>query len=122
MNPIMIADPDFATRKALALLLTRKLGVQEVNEAGDMETLVRLLADSPPALLLLDWKLYGAPALETCQLLRKAYPNLKIVLLSTDEEDLSTAQKAKAGFIHKGDSPEKLIATLKPFMESETIS
>lgn len=109
-------------RKALALLLTHRLGIQEVSEAGDMETLVRLMADSPPALLLLDWRLYGAPALATCRLLRKAYPTLRIVLLSTDEEDLSTAQKAMAGFVHKGDSPEKLIATLKPLLENETLS
>lgn len=113
MIRILIADPDSATRKALALLLKRKLGTYDIVEVQDVEALIRALADSSPDLLLLDWKLYGSPAPETCHLLQRAYPHLSIVLLSVNADDAQAAKEAGAQFIHKGASPDELIATLK---------
>lgn len=120
MNRILIADPDSATRKALILLLQRKLETHCVFEVKDVEALIRTLADIPPDVLLLDWRLYGSPAPETCRLLRKAYPHLKIVLLSVDAEDATAAKEAGAGFIYKGASPDELIATLTPLLRKES--
>ena len=118
MIRILIADPDSATRKALILLLQRKLGTNSIIEVKDVETLIRTLADTPPDLLLLDWQLYGSPAPETCRLLRRAYPHLNIVLLSVDADDSTAAKEAGAGFIHKGASPDELIATLTPLLRN----
>lgn len=119
MNHIIIADRDSATRKALTLLLQRKLGTHDILEVDSVEALIRTLADTPPDLLLLDWKLYGSPAPETCRLLQRAYPQLKIVLLSIDSEDAAAAKEAGATFIHKGASPEELITTLTPLLRKE---
>ncbi len=122
MIHILIADPDSATRKALTLLLQRKLGTNGIVEVEDVETLIRTLADASPDLLLLDWRLYGSPAPETCLLLRKAYPHLKIVLLSVDANDAAAAKEAGAGFVHKGASPDELIATLAPLLRNDNMS
>jgi DNA-binding NarL/FixJ family response regulator len=119
MIRILIADPDSPTRKALTLLLRHKLSSECVQEAGDLETLIRTLADTPPDLLILDWQLYGSPAPETCRLLQKAYPQLKIVLLSVNAGDEVAAKKAGADFIHKGASPDEWIATLTPLLRKE---
>lgn len=119
MIRILIADPDAATRKALILLLDRKLGSGCIAEVDDVETLIRTLADTPPDLLLLDWRLYGSPAPETCRLLRKAYPHLRIVLLSVDASDAAAAREAGADFIYKGASPDELIATLTPLLRKD---
>lgn len=116
MIRILIADPDSATRKALALLLQHKLGTYGIVEVGDVEALIRAMADTTPDLLLLDWRLYGSPAPETCRLLQKAYPHLKIVLLSVDANDELAAKEAGADFVHKGASPDELIAVLKPLL------
>jgi DNA-binding NarL/FixJ family response regulator len=119
MFRILIADPDPATRKALILLLRRKLGIDGIVEIHDVEALISTLADTPPDLLLLDWRLYGSPATGTCRLFRKAYPHLKIVLLSVDADDAAAAKAAGAAFIHKGASPDALIATLVPLLRKE---
>lgn len=119
MFNIFIADPEAVTRKALILLLRCKLGIDSIVEIEDVETLIRTLADTSPDLLLLDWKLYGSPAAETCRLLRKAYPELKIVLLSVDSGDAAAAAEAGAVFIYKGASPDELIATLTPLLRIE---
>jgi DNA-binding NarL/FixJ family response regulator len=122
MNHILVADPDAATRKALALLLRRKLGTEKIVEVDSVETLIRALADTPPDLVLLDWRLYGSPAPETCRLLQRAYPCLQIVLLSVDADDSTAAKEAGAAFIHKGASPDELIATLTPLLRRESRS
>ena len=122
MIRILVADPDSATRKALALLLRRKLGREEIVEVESVESLIRALADTPPNLLLLDWRLYGSPAPETCRLLQRAYPCLKIVLLSVDANDAIAAREAGAEFIYKGASPDELIATLTHLLRNENES
>lgn len=120
MLHILIADRDPAARNALALLLQRRLGTNGIVQVGDVESLIRALADTPPDLLLLDWRLYGSPAPETCRLLQKAYPCLKIVLLSVDANDAGAAKEAGAAFIHKGASPDELIATLSPLLRRDS--
>ena len=119
MKSILIADPNPASRGALILLLTRKLGISNFCEAGDVDTLIRLLADDPPDILLLDWRMYGAPAPETCRLLRKAYPRMKTVLLSVDADDSLSAQESGAVFIHKGASPDDVVAALESMLKEE---
>jgi len=116
MIRIIIADSDPATRKAITLLLQRKLGTNGLIEVGDVETLISTLAGESPDLLLLDWRLYGSPAPDTCRLLQKAYPHLIIILLSVNTEDEASAKEAGAGFIHKGASPDEMIATLTPLL------
>jgi two-component system nitrate/nitrite response regulator NarL len=119
MIRILIADPDSATRKALTLLLRRKLSTKDIIEVQDVETLIHILADTPPDLLLLDWRLYGSPAPDTCRLLQKAYPHLKVIILSLDVNDEAAAKDAGAGFVYKGASPDELIATLTPLLRKE---
>lgn len=115
MIHILVADPDSTTRKALTSLLQHKLKADRIMEAGDIESLIHILVNTPPDLLVLDWKLQGAPMPETYKLLQKAYPLLKTILLSVDANDAPTANQAGAIFIHKGASPDELLAILKPF-------
>ena len=116
MTRILIADSDAAFRKALSLLLNRRFGMMEVEEAADVESLIRDLSECPYDLLLLDWRILGAPAPETCRLLLKAFPELKIVLLSVNAEDIHAAHQAGAGFIHKGASPNNLLSVITPLI------
>lgn len=119
MFNIFIADPDAVTRKALILLLRCKLGIDNIVEIEDVVTFIRTLAVTPPDLLILDWGFHGLPAAETCRLLRKAYPQLRVVLLSLDSGDALAAGEAGAVFIYKGASPDELIATLTPLLRIE---
>ena len=112
MIRILIADPDSAARRALTRLLQRRLPENHIVEVRDVETLITRLAGESPDLLLLDWQLYGSPAPDTCRLLQRAYPQLKIVLLSVKAEDAALAHAAGADFIYKGASPDELLATL----------
>jgi DNA-binding NarL/FixJ family response regulator len=116
MTRILIADPDPSFRKALALLISHRLGIEEIVQAGDSNALICTLSENPPDILILDWRLYGTPVLETCLLLQKAYPQLKIVLLSTDAQDYQAAHSVGATFIRKGVKPEEVLSVLEQAM------
>jgi DNA-binding NarL/FixJ family response regulator len=112
MISILIADPDGAARRGLALLLKHRFGIEAVREAANMEALICALSEHPADVLLLNWRLNGVPALETCALLRRAYPDIKICLLSSDASDAEVATRARVAFVHKGAPPEELIAAV----------
>jgi len=118
MTRILIADPNINSRKALILLLGKRFAISSIVEAADTETLIRRLAETDLDILLLDWKLYGSPAPETCSLILKAYPHLKIVLLSVDADDHQSALDAGAMFVHKGASPDQVLALLETLVKS----
>jgi two-component system, NarL family, invasion response regulator UvrY len=113
MKRLLIADPDQAFRKALALLIARRLDIQSIDEAGDTGALIQKMADACPDVLLLNWSIHGVPGPETCVLLRNTYPNLEVILLSLNPEDAAAAQAAGAGFICKSASPEETLTVLK---------
>jgi DNA-binding NarL/FixJ family response regulator len=119
---ILIADPDPSSRKAFGVLLKRRLKVCEILEADDMEALIQILVDSTPDLLLLDWAVYCSPAPETSLLLRKAYPEMKIILFSVNPDDATKARAVGAEFVHKGGSPDHLLSVLEAFFPAEATS
>jgi two-component system, NarL family, nitrate/nitrite response regulator NarL len=121
MIRILVADADPAARRALSLLLRRKMGINDLFEVGDVEALIRALVDTPPEVLLLDWKLYGTPPLETCRLLQKAFPHLKIVLLSLDAGDELIARSTGVDFMHKAAAPEPILAKLTSILYQDSL-
>ena len=121
MKRILIADPDPAFRKALALLISRKLDIHEIDEVSDTGTLIQKLSDTLPDLLFLSWSIHGLPGPETCILLRNTYPALKLVLLSLNPEDAAAAYAVGAGFICKSTSPAETVKVLKSLLAEEKI-
>jgi hypothetical protein len=66
--------------------------------------------------LLIDNKLLDLNYPVACLLLQKAFPNLKIVLLSLDENARYTAASTGIGFIHKGDNIDETISVLQSIL------
>jgi hypothetical protein len=54
---------------------------------------------------------------ETCQLLQKAYPILKIILLCVGADDRQAWQDSGATFIHKVAPPAEVLAVLEPLLK-----
>jgi len=117
MKTILIADPDPFVQKALTLLLQCRFGAEDICQSGDMLSFAINMADCAPKLLIFEPTLYNLTALEACLLLRQTYPTLELVLLSANSDDSVVAQAVGASFICKGESPEKLIATLEPLLD-----
>src|SRR5512146_1754971 len=112
MTKILIADADPVFRKALALLIIRRLNIIHIDEAADTGTLLQKLADNHPDLLLLNWSIHGVGGPSVSVLARNTYPELKVVLMSPNPEDEAEALSAGGTFLCKGASPEDTLKVL----------
>jgi DNA-binding NarL/FixJ family response regulator len=112
MTRILIADPEITTRKALALLLTHRMGVNDICEAEDADSLSHRLDDFRPDTLLLCDTLPGLSIPAGLYRLREMYPGVTIALLSVDEAALQKARACNMEFIHKGASPDRTLEQL----------
>jgi DNA-binding NarL/FixJ family response regulator len=112
MTHILIAEPNSATGKALSLFLQRKISSVITTEVRDVESLIRSVADTPPDILILNWNFHGSPTSELSHLLRKAYPALKIILMSPDADHRIAANALGIDFVHMGARPDELLAIL----------
>jgi DNA-binding NarL/FixJ family response regulator len=109
---VLVADHQLKVRFALRTLLSRRLGLQVVGEAGTAEQLLAQVEMACPDLVLLHWRLCErAPGLLPA--LRQACPELRVIVLSVRLEARSEALAAGAdAFVCKMDPPDKLLAAI----------
>jgi DNA-binding NarL/FixJ family response regulator len=117
MTRVLIADPNPTSRRALALLLTHKLGVDVICNADHTDALIPQILDCQPDLILLADDLPGLDFPQTCLQLREKFPTLSIVLLSVDETIQKRAANCKIPFIHKAASLDETLFRLKWVIE-----
>jgi two-component system response regulator DesR len=114
---VLLADGKSALRSAMRLLLEQEADVNIVAEVADAETLLAVMADIEPDLVLLDWELPGLQsgnmAASVFSALSACCPNVRIIVLSGRPEAGRPALAAGAyGFVSKADPPERLLAAL----------
>lgn len=111
---ILLADDESRVRSALRLLLEQELGEQVVGEAVDGASLVEIVHQTRPDLLLLDWEL---PRLveTTVAVLRAILPSLKIIVLSGRPEKIPPPALTASvdAFLSKSDPPDRLLKVLR---------
>ncbi len=122
---ILLADGRPGLLSAVRLLLEQDSQSWEITgEAANVQELDRLLLQTQPDLLLVDWELPGFP-LKPLPITRhpmqfqifrlhEEYPALHIVIMSgKPEARLEALQYGASGFISKGDPPEVVLETLQ---------
>jgi DNA-binding NarL/FixJ family response regulator len=108
---ILLADDHELVRKGIRALLERLSGVEVTSEASNGHELVRLVEESEPHIVLTDIAMPSLNGLEVTRHLAKAFPNVRVVILSmySDEEHLHMALRAgAAGYLVKGAAREEL--------------
>ena len=111
---VFLADDETKVRSALRLLLEQALGLVVAAEAAESCGLLARVVAAQPDLLLVDWELPGLRPGEFLAALRGRCGRLKMIALSGDSCSRQAALDAGVdGFACKGDSPERLLATLR---------
>ena len=80
MSQIILVDDDEAVRVIVRLALVR-FG-HEVREAVDGREAMKLCAVSPPDLIVTDLIMPGQEGIETIGLVRRRFPNVRIIAMS----------------------------------------
>ncbi len=117
---VLIADNLPTVRHALRLLLEQTEGVHIVGEAGNIHGLLAQVETSAPDLVLLGANLPGLLIADVLPALRRANPEIRIIVLSTQPEASSAALAAGAdAFLSKTETPERLLEAIRRVMQSK---
>lgn len=101
---IILADDHELVRSGIRALLEQLSGVEVTGEARNGYELVRLVEKSEPDIVLTDIEMPSLNGLEVTRHLAKAFPKVRVVMLSmyADEEHLYMARRAgAAGYLVK---------------------
>ena len=108
---IVIADDHKLVRQALKSLLEEQPKFKVIAEASHGAELLVLLETSRPDIVLLDIEMPVMNGLETMRVIRKRYPNLKVIMLSMHNEVTYMSEYITMGakaYVPKGSDEETL--------------
>lgn len=128
---ILIIDDHDLYRSGLRAAIIANMPNAGIFEAGSIDDAMRGITDKIDAIVL-DNRLPGLNGVEGITLLRKKWPLVPVLMLSSqsDPEIVDLAfERGAAGFISKADAADKIVASIKhilrgkftaPLPESET--
>jgi DNA-binding NarL/FixJ family response regulator len=117
---VLIADDHPLTREGVKLALENSAGIEIVGEASNGAEVLPLIARTDPDLVLLDIRMPLMDGLTCLELIRRRYPNVRVVIFSqlAEPEVIQTALKRGAvGFIVKSIDAEGLGSAIKQAYE-----
>jgi len=120
---VLIVDDQALVRQGLATLLALEEDLDIVGEAGDGEEAISQVGFLQPDVVLMDMRMPKKTGVEATQEIHKRYPNIKVLVLTTyDEDDLIVgALKAGAcGYLLKDSPSEKLATAIRAVKEGYT--
>jgi DNA-binding NarL/FixJ family response regulator len=94
---VLIADDQAAVREGLALLLETMPGVTVVGQAADGLEAVALVDGLGPDVVLMDLNMPRCDGIEATARILAAHPEVRVVVLTTYEDDVSIVRALQAG-------------------------
>ncbi|NUP49454.1 MAG: response regulator transcription factor, partial [Catenulispora sp.] len=94
---VLIADDQAAVREGLALLLDTMSGVTVVGQAADGLQAAELAAELTPDVVLMDLNMPRADGIEATSRVLTENPDIRVVVLTTYEDDTSIVGALRAG-------------------------
>ena len=118
---VLIADGRARVRFGLRTLLDKQSDVEVVGEVAEAAKLVDEVRACCADLVLVDWGLPGLENASAIKLLREAYPEIGLIVLSGQPEVRQAALKAGAdAFVNKTESPVYLLSVIENCCNRDT--
>lgn len=116
MTRILIADDHTLVREGLRQLLAEAFPNAELGEVGTTEETLAQLRSNPWNVLLLDIFMPGRSGLEVLEEVRRHWPRLAVLVLSSAPEEQLAVRVLKlgaAGYLNKRVAAEQLVQAVK---------
>ena len=124
MVRILIADDHLVVREGLQLILSSQPDFNLVGDAADGAAAVRLAGELQPDVILMDLRMPGMDGLEAIGHIRRQWPDIAIVILTTYNEDdlmLRGLQAGARSFLLKDTDRQTLFHTIRAAAQGETL-
>lgn len=118
---ILLIDDHPMFRAGLSMVLCRAMPDAEVSQAASVDEALNATPDTVH-LVLLDIKLNGSSGLEGIGLVKRRWPAVPILMLSSHDEPETTRLALGRGataFMSKAEAPEKIIDTIAQLLRGE---
>lgn len=120
---VLIVDDQLLVRQGLATLLALEEDLEVVGQAGDGEEAISQVGFLQPDVVLMDMRMPKKTGVEATQEIQKRYPAVKVLVLTTyDEDDLivGALKAGAAGYLLKDSPSEKLATAIRAVKEGYT--
>jgi len=121
---VFLVDDHPIVRQGVRSVLANHPDIEIVGEADSAATLFALLPERQPDVLLLDIRMPRQNGIEITQRVKREWPAVKVIILTTYEDDeyLFGALRAGAeGYLLKSASPEMLASAIRQVAAGERL-
>jgi DNA-binding NarL/FixJ family response regulator len=112
---VLIVDDDDLMRAGLKSVLASDEAINVVGEIGDGRAAVQSTRENRPDVVLMDIRMPGLDGIAATREVLAASPNVKVVMLTTFEDDeyiFGALNAGASGFLLKRTRPEELITAI----------
>jgi NarL family two-component system response regulator LiaR len=120
---ILLCDDQAVIRDGLEMLLNLEKDFQVVGAAQDGSEAVELAGQKSPDLILMDLKMPVMNGIEATREIRTKFPNIKILVLTTYDEDewvFDAIRAGASGYLLKDTPRQKIIEAIRGTMDGKT--
>ncbi len=120
---IIICDDQAVIRDGLELLLNLEKDMQVVGSASDGAEAIELTRQKQPDLILMDLKMPGTNGIEATREIRAKFPQIKILVLTTYDDDewvFDAIRAGASGYLLKDTPRQKIVEAIRGTMEGKS--
>ena len=122
MTRFIIADDHSIVRRGIREIIQDAYPDALIEEAGDAETLLHLVSQQAPDLVITDLSMPGRSGLDAIQQIRQMHPRLPVIVLSMYPEDQYAVRALKsgaAGYLNKETAPDELVTAVRQVLQGK---
>ena len=121
---VVLIDDDDLMRAGLRSVLSSDETIEVVGEAGDGGLAVDEIRRLLPDIVLMDIRMPGLDGISATREVLAAFPEVKVVVLTTFEDDdyiFDSLNAGASGFLLKRTKPEELIAGIRSVADGDSL-
>lgn len=111
MIRVLIVDDQELFRESLKVVLSVSPGIQVADAASGVQEALKSAAGCRPDVVLMDIRMPGMDGVEGTRLMKERYPNIKVIVLTTFDDDeyvFGALKNGASGYLLKGSSVSEL--------------
>lgn len=121
MIRVLIVDDHPIVRRGLKETLITEPDITVVGEAARSEEVLQLMSAGPCDLVVLDLSLPGRGGLDVMRDIRREFPKVRVLIVSTHDESqyaVRAIRAGAAGYLSKSTAPEELVRAVRTIIDN----